>query len=75
MTNKDPIFSMLGLCKKAGKLKSGAYSVEETVKSQKAALVIMASDASDRTKKSTRDMCTYYDAPLWEYGTKEPSFS
>ena len=68
---KDPVLPMLGLCKKAGGLKSGAYSVEEAVKSGKAALVILASDASERTKKTHRDMCTYYHTPLWEYGTKE----
>ncbi len=62
---------MLGLCKKAGGLKSGAYSVEEIVKSKKAALAIVAVDASERTKKTHRDMCAYYHVPLWEYGTKE----
>ncbi len=67
----DAVLSMLGLCKKAGGLKSGAYSVEEAVKNHKAALVVVTADASERTKKSHRDMCAYYQVPLFEYGTKE----
>lgn len=67
----DPVLSMLGLCKRAGKLKSGAFSVEESVKAKKAYLVVMVKDASDRTKKTHRDMCTYYRVPLYEYGTKD----
>lgn len=67
----DPVLSMLGLCKRAGKLKSGAFSVEEAVKGKKAYLVIVVCDASDRTKKTHRDMCAYYRVPLYEYGTRD----
>ena len=67
----DPVLSMLGLCKRAGRLKSGAFSVEEAVKGNKAFLVIVVTDASDRTKKTHRDMCTYYRVPLYEYGTRD----
>lgn len=67
----DPVFSMLGLCQKAGHVKSGAFSVEEAVKGKKAYLVIVATDASERTQKSHRDMCTYYKVPIIIYGTRD----
>ena len=34
-------------------------------------LVVVAEDASDRTKKEYRDACAYYNVPLVLYGTKE----
>ena len=33
--------------------------------------VIVATDASDNTKKEFRDMCSYYKVPYYEYSTKE----
>ena len=71
MANNDKVLSMIGLCMKAGKLKSGEFAVEETVKKGQARLVIVASDASENTKKSYADMCEYYKVPLRTYGTKD----
>jgi len=62
---------MLGLCTKAGKLKSGEFQTESSVKSGEAFLVIVAGDASDNTKKKFNDMCTFYETPIIEYGFKE----
>lgn len=62
---------MLGLCTKAGKLKSGEFQTESSVKSGDAFLVIVAKDASDNTKKKFNDMCTFYETPMIEYGLKE----
>jgi ribosomal protein L7Ae-like RNA K-turn-binding protein len=62
---------MLGLCTKAGKLKSGEFQTESSVKSGEAFLVIVAGDASDNTKKKFNDMCTFYETPIIEYGLKE----
>ena len=69
MNNK--LLSMLGLCTKAGKLKSGEFQTESSVKSGEAFLVIVAVDASDNTKKKFNDMCTFYETPIIEYGLKE----
>lgn len=69
MNNK--LLSMLGLCTKAGKLKSGEFQTESSVKSGEAFLVIVAGDASDNTKKKFNDMCTFYETPIIEYGLKE----
>ncbi|MEE3355244.1 MAG: ribosomal L7Ae/L30e/S12e/Gadd45 family protein [Candidatus Weimeria sp.] len=64
----DPIFSMLGLAQKAGRIASGEFSAEKAVKEKKAYLVIIAEDASDNTKKHFTDMCTYRKIPYRIYG-------
>jgi len=62
---------MLGLAAKAGAIASGEFSTEKSVKEGKAFLVIVASDASDNTKKHFRDMTTFYEVPMYEYSNKE----
>ena len=62
---------MLGLAAKAGAIASGEFSTEKSVKEGKAFLVIVASDASDNTKKHFRDMTTFYEVPMCEYSNKE----
>lgn len=69
MHNK--ILSMLGLAMKARKLVSGEFQTETAVKSGKACLVIVSSDAKDGTKKKYRDMCAFYKVPIAEYGEME----
>lgn len=56
---------------KAGKVASGEFSTEKMVKIGKARLVLVAETASENTKKKFRDMCTYYEVPYYEFGTKE----
>lgn len=62
--NLDKILSYIGLATKAGKLSSGEFLTEKAVKEGKARLVIVASDASDNTKKMFRNMCDYYHVRL-----------
>lgn len=69
MQNK--IFSTISISMKAGKLLSGESMVEQAVKDRKAALVIVAEDASANTKKLFNNKCKFYDIPKYEYGTKE----
>lgn len=65
------VFSYIGLAAKAGKLASGEFSTEKAVKSNKANLVLVATDASNNTKKMFTNMCTYYDVPIYFFGSKE----
>ncbi len=44
---------------------------EKMVRSGKAALVILARDASDNTKKKFGNMCEFYKVPLRLYGVKD----
>ncbi len=68
---EDKVYSLLGLCQKAGKIVSGEFSVENAVKSGKACLVLISRDASDNTTKKFRDKCEYYGVPQYIFGEKE----
>lgn len=61
----------LGLCKRANKLVSGEAMVLDQIKSQKATLVFLASDAGPNTSKRIRDKATYYHVPLFDQFTTE----
>lgn len=62
---KKKMMSLLSLATKAGYVASGEFSTEKSVKEGKAFLVIVAEDASDNTKKMFRNMCTFYDVPIY----------
>ncbi|MBQ7934057.1 MAG: ribosomal L7Ae/L30e/S12e/Gadd45 family protein [Lachnospiraceae bacterium] len=68
---QNKILSVLGLATRAGRVKSGEFSTEQAVKSFQAFLVLVAEDASDNTKKMFRNMCSFYEVPLFIHGTKE----
>ncbi|MCI6019577.1 MAG: ribosomal L7Ae/L30e/S12e/Gadd45 family protein [Clostridiales bacterium] len=67
----DRVLSLIGLATKAGKVVSGEFSTERAVKSKKAYMVIVASDASENTKTKFENCCNYYKVPMLVYGTKE----
>ena len=67
----NKILSMIGMAMKAGKIVSGEFATEKAVKTGKAFLVIVSAAASDNTKKMFRNMCTFYEVPMYIYGTKE----
>lgn len=62
---------MIGLAQRAGKIASGEFSTEKAVKGRKAAVVVVAKDSSDNTKKMFSDMCSYYKVPIYFYADKE----
>ncbi len=64
------VFSYLGLATRAGSLCSGEFMTEKVVKESKAKLVIVATDASDNTKKMFTNMCAYYKVPIYFFGEK-----
>ena len=70
-TETDRILKLLGLAKRAGRLKSGSFQTEETIKGGKATLVLITEDSSDASKKGWVDMCKYYDVPYVFFGNKE----
>ena len=63
--------SLISLATKAGKTASGEFSTEQSVKSFRAELVIVATDASDNTKKKFQNMCEFYEVPIYFYGDKD----
>ena len=56
---------------KAGKIASGEFSTEKSVKSGKGFLVLVAADASENTKKKFRNMCEFYEVPVYFLADKE----
>ena len=69
--NQNKILSLIGLATKAGRTVSGEFSTEKEVKSGRAALVIVADDASDNTKKKFKNMCDFYHVPIYFYKDKD----
>lgn len=67
----NKIDGLLGLCARSRKLASGEFAAESAVKDGSAWVVIVATDASQNTKKLFHDKCSFYEVPIFEYGTKE----
>lgn len=68
---QNKALSLISLATKAGKTVSGEFATEKEVKSYKAALVVVAADASDNTKKKFKNMCDFYEVPIYFYGDKD----
>lgn len=62
----DKVLSMLGLCRRAGKISLGFDAAGDAVSRGTAKLVVLASDLSPRTKKSILLICGEYDVPVAE---------
>ena len=67
---RNNVLSLISLAKKAGKTAAGEFQTENAVKSGKACVVVVSDEASDNTKKKFRNMCTFYEVPLYFYGGK-----
>ena len=65
------ILSLFGLATRAGKIASGEFQTETAVKSGTAFLIVVATDASNNTKKLFQDKCSFYKVPVIQLGTKE----
>ena len=67
----DKALNMISIAMKAGKLVSGEFACEQAIKDGSGTLCIVACDASDNTKKSFSNSCSFYEVNYVEYGTKE----
>ncbi len=63
MSNKK-ILGLIGLAARARKIYFGADSVELAIKKKKVQLVIIAIDASDRTKDKFKKICEEQKIPI-----------
>ncbi len=50
----DKVLSLLGLCRKAGRLQAGFDACREAARGKRAALLIAAGDVSEKTYKNLR---------------------
>jgi len=62
---------MLGIAAKSGSVVSGEFSTEKAVKTGHAYLVIVSEEASANTNKMFTNMTTFYEVPMYVFGTKE----
>lgn len=69
--SQNRVLSLISLATRAGKTVSGEFSTEKQVKAGAAALVIVADDASDNTKKKFQNMCDFYEVPICFYADKD----
>lgn len=71
MNQKEKALNLLGMAMKAGKIVSGESLTLKEIQSQRAKIVILATDASENTKKKFLDKCKYYDIPIVSNFTKD----
>ncbi|WP_034447336.1 L7Ae/L30e/S12e/Gadd45 family ribosomal protein [Butyrivibrio sp. AE2032] len=69
--DQNKVYSLLSLCMRAGKLKSGEFATMEAIRKRTAKLVIVSTDASENTTKQFTDKCKYYNVPIYYFGDKE----
>lgn len=62
---------LLGLANKSGNVVTGQDNIINKIKKGIVKMVIVATDASDNTKKLYRDKCKYYNVLCIESGTIE----
>lgn len=60
------LLNMIGLAKRAGKITTGTFICEKMIKSRTAKLVVLATDASENTKKTILDGCKFYNVEVIE---------
>ena len=81
MKNNNKVLSLVGLATKAGKIASGEFSTEKSVKTGKGFLVLVAADASENTrtkfrftssqiKKNSENSAEKNFVPVWRYRMK-----
>ncbi len=69
--SRNKMISLIGLAMKAGKIVSGEFMTEKSVKTGKAELVLVAADASDNTRKKFQNMCAFYEVPVFFAESKD----
>lgn len=67
----NKIYSMLGIARKGGKISIGYDVTCLDVQKNNSILVMIASDASEKTKKNIQYVCDKYNSKYIEYGEKE----
>ena len=69
--NKEKVLNILGLAQRAGRLLSGDFVVERSMKRQSYPLLIMAEDCAQNNANKYRHLAESYQVPLRLVGTKE----
>ena len=67
----EKILGFIGIAKRAGKVSVGTFVCESAIKSGASMLIIIAEDASEKTKKTLIDACEFYNVPFLEFSDME----
>ncbi len=70
MPNSQKLFFAVGLAQKAGKVLSGDFAVTEGLRKGKVKLLLIAKDASEKSKEKLVYMCKEYNVPTLEVATR-----
>lgn len=68
---ENRIYQMIALCQKARGLVAGEFACKKAVLDREAQIVIVATDASNNTKKLFGDKTSYRQITCVQWGTKE----
>lgn len=71
MENSERICGLLGLATRAGKVTFGTEACMSSIEKKKVNLLLIASDASERTKLKFENICSKYHVPVLEILTEE----
>lgn len=66
MTNNERLCGLLGLATRAGKIVFGTEACKNEIERRKVKLILLASDASERTKTNFKEICRKVDIPIEE---------
>ncbi len=69
--NEDKILNLLGLAQRAGKVISGDFIVEKSMKRKEPKLVLLAGDCASNNEKKYNQLAETHHIPLRSIGTKE----
>lgn len=71
MNHNQKILGLLGICTKAGEIVFGTDACKEAIQKNKVHLVLVAEDASDRTKRNFEFLCETQKLAYQCFGTIE----
>ncbi len=66
MNNFQKLYGIIGLATKAGKLTAGTEACLEGIEKRNIKLVLIATDASERTKKLINEKCKQFNVVVYE---------
>ena len=69
-TQAERALPLIGLARRAGRALTGTFLVQKAVADGRGVLVVVATDASEKTKKKLKNSCRFYEVSCLEYATK-----
>ena len=69
--SSNKVLNLLGLAARAGKIASGEFSVDKALNGKKAALIVLAEDASENTRKHFTDKAVFHQIDMIVLSTKD----